>query len=75
MVNNERQTRTETLIEGISEDVKDIKSCLFGNGKAGIKQEVVVTKMKVMLLMWVLCIVSIATVGLVARLAFEAIKG
>ena len=74
MASDERQTRTETLIEGISSDVKEIKDCLFGNGKPGIKQEVIVTKLQVKLLMCVLSIVSIATVGLLARLAYEAVK-
>ena len=73
MAGSERQTKTETLIEVMAEDVKEIKTCLFGNGKVGLKYDVVKTKMQVMLLMWVLSIVSIATVGLLGRLAYQAI--
>ena len=73
MNEKERQTKTETLIEGISEDVKEIKDCLFGNGKPGLKQDVVVTKLQVKFLLWILSGVTVATLGLLGRLAYEAI--
>jgi len=33
----ERLTRIETKIDTIAEDVKEMKDCLYGNGKPGLK--------------------------------------
>ncbi len=70
----ERLARIETLLEGVTEDVRETRRCLLGNGQPGLVRDVYLLKQEQKTRTWFIrlfIVQSVAFIGLIIKSAIS----